>query len=101
MQTDTKPSTPSDLPALQAAALRARLGYQWEEAITHYTQALALPDLSLDDEYTLRDGRAYCHQRLAQFQEELADLDAMTYLAETNLSRERYLDALSRQAIAL
>ena len=95
------PSPSSKLSALQSAAQRARSAYLWEEAITHYTAALNLPDLSPEDEYTLRDGRAYSHQRMAQFQDELADLEKMVDLAGGETAGERYLDAFAHQAVAL
>jgi tetratricopeptide (TPR) repeat protein len=97
----TRKSAVRKLNKLQAAAQRARTAYQWVEAITHYTKALQLPDLSPQAEYELRDGRAYAHQRLGQFQAELADLEKMVELAGGEPAGDSHLKALVSQANAL
>lgn len=84
---------------LRAAARRARTAYEWEEAIACYDEALALPGLSSAEAYELRDRRAFCHARLANFGDELEDLAMMVALAQGD--EERVLDTLLRQAIAL
>ncbi len=81
------------------AAQRARMAYEWERAIACYTEALALPGLTPEDEYSLRDGRAFCCDRLAQYQSELEDLEILARLSEGGTNVERYLDALTRQAL--
>ena len=97
--------TPSEqnpnLSELQTAAARSRSAYQWEDAVGHYTTALSLKDLSPTEEYDLRDGRAFCYQRLAHYQAEYDDLNVMTDLAQGIGEPERFLDAQTRQAIAL
>ncbi|HZD55515.1 MAG TPA: GAF domain-containing protein, partial [Anaerolineales bacterium] len=94
-------SAHTSLSELQTAARRARIAYEWEQAISCYTEALAAPGLSAEDEYSLRDGRAFCYDRLAEYRSELQDLEILAGLSRRRTNVERYLDALTRQALAL
>ncbi len=97
----TTPKSVSTISDLQSAAARARSAYLWEEAVAHYTVALAAPGLSATDEFDLRDGRADCFQRLANFQAEYEDLAAMAKLAGEMGNGERILETETRLAIVL
>jgi PAS domain S-box-containing protein len=93
--------TDRSLEELQAAASRARAAYQWEEALSLYTQALARPDASRPETaYDLLDGRAECHRFLGNLEAEGNDLEAMARLAGEIGDARRAIGATIRQSRA-
>src|SRR5262245_59206017 len=92
---------PQTLADLSTAAARAAAAYKWGEAIAHYSEALAHPDLPPETAYSLRDGRAAAYRYLGDFTAEQADLAEMALLAETLSDPARQVAALARQVEAL
>lgn len=96
---DRQPS-PASLATLTAQAERARAGYKWQEAIEHYTAALALAGDQRALRCDLLDGRAECWRMLEASTRELADLAALAALAAAADDAARQAQAAARQSFA-
>jgi transcriptional regulator with GAF, ATPase, and Fis domain len=92
---DKQPDVQAEVTRLQAMADRARQGYEHEEAVALYSQALDLiRDGEISDpelEYALLDGRAYSLELMAELRASLADRQAMAGVAENHLDDPAYL----------
>jgi tetratricopeptide (TPR) repeat protein len=67
---------------LQAAADQARLAYDYEQAASLYSKALADEDLPVIDRYNLLSGRAQCFSFLGMGEAEFADLETLWQTAQ-------------------
>ncbi len=94
----SKKTAESEFRHLLSAAGRARLAYDYEQAIELYSRALDLGTEAEQfdplTEYDLRAARAACYKRLGNWKDELADLEAMTALGEE-------IDDVRRQVCAI
>ena len=70
------------LEALVQRAKQAQAAYDYAIAVEQYTQAMASGKVLLEMEYSLRDRRADCFQRLGNYTAELEDLEAMISIAQ-------------------
>ncbi len=96
----TDKSNNRSLSDLLAAASGAQAAYDYETAVSLFSQALETGDLPATDEFTLRNGRAACQNSLAAFETELIDLEAMFDLAQTLGDQSKQVDVLARWSVA-
>ncbi|MFN2198856.1 MAG: hypothetical protein ACK2UW_22240, partial [Anaerolineales bacterium] len=97
---DTHPDQKlTEIDGLTQAGKRAEAAYQWEQAVEHYTTALELlpssPTPDQQQAYDLLERRAYCYDRLADYANEIPDLERMVALGEQLDDPERTLEALT------
>jgi PAS domain S-box-containing protein len=83
---------------LQAAATQAQAAFQWQEAISLYSQALAQQEVPPTKAYDLVDGRATCYRQVGDFPAAEADLEALTRLARELGDTPREIQATNQQA---
>jgi PAS domain S-box-containing protein len=86
------------LDELLSAAEKARTAYRWAEAAQLYSQALELPDLSVELEFKFLTERAYCYQRIVDEQSRKSDLLRMLSLGEQHQNPTWQMNALAELA---
>jgi PAS domain S-box-containing protein len=86
------------LEELQSAAEKACTAYRWVEAAQIYTDALELPDLSVELEFKFLTERAYCYQRMVDEQSRKSDLQRMLALGEQHQNPTWQMNALAELA---
>ncbi|MEJ2753570.1 MAG: hypothetical protein P8169_12980, partial [Chloroflexota bacterium] len=90
----TAGSVTPDLAALLSAAQDAEARYDHETAVAHYTAALALPDLALDEKLAILNGRATAFRRLGDTLNLIEDVDAIIALARQTGDKKKVASAL-------
>jgi GAF domain-containing protein/DNA-binding response OmpR family regulator/anti-sigma regulatory factor (Ser/Thr protein kinase) len=91
-------SASNNLQRLMAEAEEADARYDHETAVSFYTAALELPDLTPEERYEILDGRATAYRHWGDTLRYIDDANALISLARRLGEKERLVDALTVHA---